>query len=269
MNLGELKNRILVIGGVIVISILFLLLDSIGAASGLYNIASIVSVPARLEIKKITIGMNDWLGVVSQVASLKRENDSLRTINRDLLQQISELEECQTENENLKKQLGIKTGKPEWTVEGRVIGNRTTQDNTIQINLGEKDGVREGDIVITGNYAIGVITRVENNISKVTLVTSPSSNIPARGQKKRAEGLVSGEVGFILRMADILPDEKIEEGEIVVTSGVNSEFPAGLILGEVTSIESNPAQATQEAFIKTQVDFTKLDYIFVIRGQEL
>ncbi|MDD3647984.1 MAG: rod shape-determining protein MreC [Candidatus Dojkabacteria bacterium] len=269
MDLDELKNRFIVFGGVIVCGILLLLLDSIGAVSGLYNVVSVISVPARIEIRKISVGINDWLGVVSRVASLRNENESLKQENKEMLEKISELNECQKENDIFRNQLGPDSVKVDWMLEGRVVGDRVIQDSTIQINQGSIAGVEEGDIVISGGYAIGMVVRTDSKVSKVVLITSPSSNIPARGQKGRAEGLIIGDVGFILKMVDILPDEKIDEGEVIVTSGINSEYPVGLILGLVTSVENNPAQATQEALIKTQIDFTKLDYIFVIKGQKL
>ncbi|MFC1780573.1 rod shape-determining protein MreC [Patescibacteria group bacterium] len=267
MNFEDLKNRIFILISTVIVSILLLLLDSVGVVSKLYDITSIASVPLRLELRKFSLNMNDVLGVISQVTSLRDSNELLREENQKLLEQLSKQEEIKVESDALKEQLELGEISREWILQARVIGTNLTSENSIQINAGTNDGVSEGDVVVFGQYAIGVVKRVESYYSKVILITSSSSNIPVRGQKNRAIGLVNGDVGLTLEMTDILPDEVIEEGEIVVTSGVDSEFPANYIIGSVSSVNNNPANTTQIANINLQIDFSKLDYIYVVKGQ--
>lgn len=268
MNFDDFKNRILTLVVILAVSILLLLLDSVGVVSSLYDLASIASVPIRLEFRQVSLKLNDILGVITQISTFKKENEDLKRENLDLLTQLSELEEKRLENEILKEQLKLEEiGNDQWILQARIIGTNVTYDNTLQISVGSYQGVEEGDVVVFGEYAVGVIKRVEKYSSKVLLITSVSSNIPVRGQKNRAIGLIQGSVGLTLNMVDILPDEKIEDGEIVVTSGVDNEFPAGFIIGIVSDVDNNPANATQEAHVDVQIDFTKLDYIYVIKGQ--
>jgi rod shape-determining protein MreC len=234
----------------------------------LYHLSGYVSVPVRLEFRKVTVKVNDVWNIVTQVSSLKKENEDLKIENSQLLEKFAGFEETQAENQALKDQLDIDIPGIGGTIGGRVVGFDIATENSLQINLGTNDGVEVGDIVIYGQYAIGKVQRAEGNFSKILLITASSNNIPARGQSNRALGLVGGDVGPRLKMIDILPDEKVEVGEVIVTSGLDSEYPAGLILGVVESIDDNPANATQEAFISTKLDFSKLDYIYVIDGQK-
>lgn len=268
MDLSETKNRIIALVLIVVGSFFLLLLDSIGAVSSLYDLSSLVTVPVRLEIRKLTLSVNDYLGIISRVSDLNNENDELKKNNEELLQKLSELEEYKQENVALKEQLGLIELTDESILEARVIGSDMPYENVLQINVGRNEGVEEGDIVVFGEYAVGKVERVESRSSRVLLVIAPESNIPVRGQTNRASGLAKGDVGLMLRVEDILPDEILEEGEIVVTSGVGSEYTPGLIIGIVKSIEDNSAYATQEASVEAQIDFSKLDYIFVIGGQK-
>lgn len=268
MNLEDFKNRTLTLVIILAVSILLLLLDSVGVVSSLYDLTSVASVPARLEFRRVSLKLNDVLGIITQISTFKKENEELKRENLDLLSNLSELEEKRVENEILKEQLKLgEVGDDQWMLQARIIGSNVTYDNTLQISVGSCEGVEEGDVVVFGEYAVGVIKRVEKYSSKVLLIMSVSSNIPVRGQTNRAIGLIQGSVGLTLNMVDILPDEVIEDGEIVVTSGVDSEFPAGFIIGVVSNVDNNPANATQEAHVDVQIDFTKLDYIYVIKGQ--
>lgn len=268
MDFNKFRDRILVLLIILVGSIFLLLLDSVGVVGSLYDLSSFVSVPVRLELHRISLRVNDLLGILGKISDLQEENEELRQLNSELLEQISGYEECREENEALKEQLDLKNISSEWIVEARVIGSDIALGNTLQINVGRGDGVELGDIAVFGEYAVGKIIRVEKYTSKVLLITAPSSNIPVRGQTNRAVGLLEGEVGLTLKMTNILPDEIVEEGEIVATSGVESEYPAGFIVGVVSRVDNNPAYAIQEAHLTAQLDFAKLDYIYVIRGQK-
>jgi len=267
MNFNTFKDRMLIISIVLIVSVLLLLLDSIGAIGALYDITALATVPLRVELHDRAIKVNDFLGIIGKISLLQEENDKLKKENTKLFEEIATLKELRIENTNLKKQLGIPEKIEGEITQARVIGNAIALNNSIQINVGESNDVSQGDVVVFGKYAIGIVQRVESYNSRISLVTSPTSNIPVRGQKNRALGLIAGEVGNTMRMSNILPGEIVEEGEIILTSGVESEFPSGLIIGKVTSITKNPANATQEAEVEIQIDLSRLDYVYVIRGQ--
>ena len=269
MSPENFKDRFLILLVILGLGVFSLLLDSIGAIGILYDVAAFVTVPIRLELRQLNIKINDLFGIFGKISSLAEENERLREENISLLERVSQLGEYEFENETLKEQLDVRELVQGSLTEARIISSDVSFENALLVNVGKEDGIEEGDVAIFGSYVVGGVVRVEHDVSKILLITSPSSNISARGQKNRALGLVRGKVGLTLEMIDILPDELLEEEEIIVTSGVESQFPAGLIIGIVKSINDNPAFATQEAEIEAQVDFSKLDYIYIIKGQEI
>ncbi len=267
MDIEQSRDRVIMLVGIVLLSFLLLLLDSIGTLGMLYNVAAYVSSPLKKEVRSVVIGVNDFFGTIGRIGEFKDENEYLKKENKKLTEKISNLQECRVQLEALDSQTKIKKKDRSWILESQVINIDTSVENSLQINRGSEDGVTKGDIVVFGKFAIGEVIKVNKYVSKVLLITSPSSNIPVRGQKNRALGLVKGEVGQTLKMIDILIDEKIEEGELVITSGKESHFPAGYIVGVVSEVNDNPSFATQEALITTQIDFQRLDYVYVIRGQ--
>ena len=61
--------------------------------------------------------------------------------------------------------------------------------------------------------------------------------------------------------------KKLKKGRSLLLLGWKGPYPAGYILGVVTSVEDVPSKATKEAQLQTPLDFLKLDYIYVLRGQ--
>lgn len=268
MNLNDLKNRLLILTGIIVSGFLLLLFDSTGIASKLYDVSASISNPVRLTLTGVNDKFANMLGALTKITQIQEENENLRSEYQAAFEKLSELEELKAENENLKVALGIRDIVSGEVIEGRVIGVDITFSNTLLINIGTKAGVEVGDIVTVGKFAIGEVKETNSLTSKILLVSSPESRIPSRGEVNRAIGLVEGKMGKTLEMKEILPDENVDIGEIVVTSGINSSYPPGLILGKVTSVKDNPAQATKEATLELQIDLSRLDYIYVIKGQD-
>jgi len=267
MKIEEFKNRIAVLGVIAIFSILTLLLDSVGFLTKMYDFTAFITAPIRLQFHQLSVDINDIIGSVSQITSFKEDNENLRQEVADLLERLSEFEEYKAENESLKRQLKLREDEREWILQGRVISADIAYGNTIQINVGSRDEVEEGDIVVSGEYAVGKVKKVNEYTSLISLINSGENNIPVKGQVNRARGITQANVGPTIDMIDILPDEVIEEDEVIVTSGLESNFPADLIIGVVTKVNDNPANTTQVAEVKVQVDFSKLDYIYVIKGQ--
>jgi len=268
MDVSKFRDRIITIITIITIAVFSLLLDSVGVINSLYNVSDVISIPIRQELRTISQNVNNFLGAITKITSLQSENDRLNEENISLKEELSTFLECKTNKAILEEQLKLTEITTEPIVETRIISSNIAIENVIQINAGSLGGIEEGDIAVFGSYAVGEVIKVEQHSSRVELITSPSSNIPVRGQKNRAQGLAKGNVGLTLSMQEILLDEIIEEGEIVITSGVDSQFPAGLIVGIVSVINDNPAFATKEAIVEVQLDFKKLDYLYIIKGQK-
>lgn len=266
MDFNEFRNKLMVLGLIVLLGFFLLVLDSIGIAEGVYSLAATVSNPLRLEGKDIVNGVNDTLKAFSRINEIQNENSLLKSENNELREGVVNCDLDKKRFEELKKQFKASEDF-DFIKEGRVIGIDEILSKSLQINLGTREGLEKADIVIKDRYVIGEIIELKSKSADVLLISSPSVDIPVKGSENGAKGLIIGGTGTQLEMIDILPEEEIVEGEIILTSGINSKYPADLIIGEVAQISTNVSQAEKNAKVNRLIDFSDLDYIYVIKGQ--
>ena len=133
------------------------------------------------------------------------------------------------------------------------------------INKGLRDGIEKGDVVIISkNILVGQITEVFESFSKIQSIIDSNSRVNALIQESNINGMIKGEQENRL-IIDLLPQgEIIENGQLVVTSGLAGFFPRGLLIGKIDKIISSDVQISQIAKIKPAVDFDKLERVFII-----
>lgn len=134
--------------------------------------------------------------------------------------------------------------------------------NELTILKGSKDNIHKGDAVINESGLIGVIKKVSNNNSIVTLITSKNSEISVA---------VNNSYGILkyidnkLVITSINNYEDIEIGDIVYTSGIGF-LPKGLKIGEITKVTHNTMGVEKKVVVTSYVDFDNLNYIAVLNG---
>lgn len=151
-------------------------------------------------------------------------------------------------------------------------------DQTININLGEKDGIRENMAVATEDGLIGIIRNVAPFSSSVQLITAIDYKVDTTKaiaattkENQEAFGVIERYTsdGF-LEMNKIESTDSIKENDTVITSGYGQVFPKGLIIGTVQSIGVSDSGITLKAMVKPSADLrgAKLRQVFVIEVPE-
>jgi rod shape-determining protein MreC len=117
----------------------------------------------------------------------------------------------------------------------------------------------------------GKVTRVTGGTAEVTLITDESSGVAAQIMPAGASGVVKPEVG---NPRDMLLDfveggKRVTEGTIVVTSGfkasrVESLFPRGIPIGEVTKVDLDEVELYQRVHIRPFADLRRIDIVQVL-----
>ena len=67
-----------------------------------------------------------------------------------------------------------------------------------------------------------------------------------------------------LTMERIPQNEKVNPGDIVLTSGLGGNFPDKLVIGQVTEVLKRDQDMFQTARIRPTVDFGKLETMLII-----
>ncbi len=135
---------------------------------------------------------------------------------------------------------------------------------TISINKGTRDGITIGMPVVSQLGLIGRVSDVTANASRVLLITDVSSAISGRLQTTRDEGSIVGQSSNDLRMEFIPLNAKVQEGDIVITSGLGGNLPAGIVIGQVTSVQQREFELFQNAVVRSLNNFATLETVLVI-----
>ena len=226
-------------------------------------------------IKKVSNAISDK---VSLVIDLFIDSEVYVEENRQLRQQVAELnnrlidyEELRTEVEDLRKFVGIKEENEDMKVSrpGNII-SRSANDpyGSFVIDRGKKDGIKLYDPVVTSEGLVGVIVEISRTYSTVRTILSPDLSVGALCVESRDTGVIEGNLSLAgdgkCKMIYIDKNNKIKNGDLMITSGRSGQFPRGYVIGNVTEVGIEPNGLTAYAVIQPSVDISKINSVMVI-----
>ncbi|HXN95689.1 MAG TPA: rod shape-determining protein MreC [Candidatus Acidoferrales bacterium] len=191
-----------------------------------------------------------------------KENEQIRRENDALKLQISQLQGKAAEADRLAALLNFRqshAGVP--MIAARVIGTGTAS-LTIQLDRGERDGIRKDMGVITPDGVVGKVVESYPNASQVLLLTDKESGVGAMLADSRTQSPVGGQGEPLLVMKYVPNDDTVNLGERVITSGMDRIFPRDLPVGTVAEIKSgNPFKQIR---IKPAANLERLEEVLVL-----
>lgn len=191
------------------------------------------------------------------------ESQQLISENQELKAREFSIEKLIAENELMSKALGFKE-KSKIALKGAkvILYSHELGKEFLIVDQGEEDGVSPGDKVISADRLfIGTVQESGRGFSKVRLAFNSGEAfeaglIPA-GIKVLAKGLGGG--SFSLEL--IPAGSRVRRGDFVALPFLNSE---SFLIGEVTSADSTPNSAFQEARAVFLVRPGLLHEVFVV-----
>jgi rod shape-determining protein MreC len=181
----------------------------------------------------------------STLSAVQRENNALKeeqVANAQTLQQVHQL---QVENAQLRKLLDASERLPGKSVLGEILYDaRDAFTRKVILDRGSRSGVRPGQPVIDDIGVVGQVTRVFPFTSEVTLLTDKEQAIPVQVVRTGLRSVVYGQGhsgSLDLRFMPVNAD--IKNGDVLVTSGIDGIYPAGLAVAKVVQVESKSSDA--------------------------
>jgi rod shape-determining protein MreC len=207
-----------------------------------------------------------WRGYVD-LRHARQENEELRTELGRLQLRNRELESRAAEADRLAAVLGFRQAHAEVPMlAAEVIGaSADAASKTVYINRGSHDGVRRNMGVITPDGVVGKIIEVFPNTSMVLLLTDHDSGVGALLATSRTHGVVKGEGEPFARMEYVINDEKVPDGEEILTSGEDRIFPKDLPVGTVAGTQDgNPFKIIR---VRPAARLDRLEEVIVLLTQ--
>jgi rod shape-determining protein MreC len=208
-----------------------------------------------------------WDGYVALRGSHRRAAGLLKE-NEGLQLQLQVLRHEATENDRLRKLLAIAEAAPSRSYTGaRVIGVRAEPSGLqlVTLDKGSDDGLSRGMPVITGQGVLGRVHSTGGSSADVLLAIDRNSSIAVRVERTRARANVRG-LGHpgLARLDHAVRSEDVIEGDLLVTSGTDAIFPAGLPVGRVTRLQRAAHGLFLEGSVIPSVDPTRAEEVLVI-----
>jgi rod shape-determining protein MreC len=249
----------LVVGGIMALA----LGGYFSSASNIFT-GSLVGVQAWFSARFLAV--QDFFTSPRDMASLRQRNTELENELADLQAQIIQLQQQVAETEQLAALVDFSRANPENTYRAAaVIGEDPSPFlHYVIINRGSNDGILRGMPVVTNQGLIGRIDAVIADAARVQLITDAASSVNVRLQNAETEaslvGSVTGEV-----ILDLIPqDTDVQQGDLVLTSGLGGGYPPDLIIGQVVNVRSRDFDLFKQATVQPVVDFNGLDIVLVI-----
>jgi len=226
---------------------------------------------------RITGNINQRYDDIGYYFRLKKTNDSLLKANEVLYNKLKE-------NYNLPDS-GYKTKIDSIRVDSilqfrtygyyaaKVVSNSVTSQNNFVVAYGPNiKYLQEGAGVINMNNAVvGIITNITGDYAVILslLHESKESTITARLYKTGEVGTISwdGKQPNVLTLNNIPKGTKVVKGDSVVTSGLSTTFPRGLLVGFVDEVYEEKSSSNYKIKIHTAADFTNLEFIYGITSK--
>lgn len=130
---------------------------------------------------------------------------------------------------------------------------------SVLINVGSRDGIRDGWAAMDGLGLVGRISGVGRKTARVILLTDSSSRIPVTIQPSGQQALVIGDNSAAPALDFIEDPNRMRPGDRVMTSGDGGVFPAGLLVGQTTE---DPGGRTR---VRLAADYERLEFLRVLR----
>lgn len=181
----------------------------------------------------------------SSLSRLEQENTQFKqrqVANAQTLQQVQLLA---AENAQLRRLLGASERLPVKSLMSEILYDaRDPFTRKIVLDRGSRHGVAAGQPVIDDAGVIGQITRVFPFTSEATLLTDKDQAIPVQVVRSGLRSIAYGRgQSGVLDLRYIAPNADIKKGDLLVTSGIDGVYPAGLAVARVERVEHKSADA--------------------------
>lgn len=266
------KKKTGIIGIIITIIILIILVvitnTDIAKMSYVENIVSTLVMPIQngLTYLKGKLTGND--SFFQDINNLKEENENLKKKNSELEQSLREYEIVKSENDTLKEYMNLKDKYKDYTTMPAYVINKdiSNYSNTVVINVGEKDGIKENMTVIADEGLVGHVISVTDHTAKVQTIIDTATAVTSTISTTKDTIIVQGtlENSGELKATYIPTDATVLQGDNVETSGLGGIYPKGIHIGTIKEVYNTKNPTDRYATVETAVDFSKLATVLVI-----
>ncbi|QJC33513.1 rod shape-determining protein MreC [Enterobacteriaceae endosymbiont of Donacia provostii] len=176
------------------------------------------------------------------------------------------LKEIEEENNHLRNILHLPVLKEKNSILAKIIPVILPRcKNEIFINKGSKDNVFLGTIVLNEQGVVGQVISTRKQSSQVLLICNKKFSLPVQLQNSDTKFIINGNgCTKPLKSEYISTDINLKKGDILVTSGLDEQYPYGYPVGTITNVILDKEKNLNIAYIKPFIKMETIKYVLLL-----
>ena len=270
------KRYLLILAVVAIALVLVVLATSLKENRDLNPIEKVTKDVGTVVLKVVSAPFNFISDTINSIA----EKNNLYDKYKELKNKEEQVDAIISQNDNLRDEVNKlkETLDLNSILSDKVYMNATVVTRNIgywydeiTIDKGSKNGIEKGMAVVNPKGLIGQITKVSNYSSTVKLLSNENMSDKISVKIKVNDGYVYGLISQYDSKTNTYTVEGISENvdinknADVVTTGMGTIFPSGLMVGKVEKVTTDNFDLSKVVEVKTAVNFDDLDYVTVLK----
>ncbi|HXV07775.1 MAG TPA: rod shape-determining protein MreC [Burkholderiales bacterium] len=222
------------------LSLALLVLDArFGYAEGVRSVLALAAYPIQQAARLPVLIVEGATGFFATQSRLREENEALRARLLAATLDAQRYESAAAEASNLRRLIGATERLERKSIPAEVLyAGRDPYARKVIIDRGTQHGVRPGSAVVDDTGVIGQLTRAHAFVSEVTLLTDKDLAIPVQVLRNGLRAIAfGGGASGLLELRYMAANADVENGDVLVTSGIDGTYPAGLPVASVVRVE--------------------------------
>jgi rod shape-determining protein MreC len=264
MNIRFPKSLQILALSLVAIGILALALSGVFTSLSRLVVSPLISI--QTWVSQQYRGVENIVSSSQDIQEIRQQNTELEAENARMQAQIVELQQQLVEYKILSALLEFARANPEHKYIGASVIGRDPSPflHYIIINRGSDDGLKRGMPVVTQNGLAGRVVQVTATGARVSLITDPVTRINVRIEPSRSAAVLTGSITTDITLEQIPQEADVNPGNLILTSGLGGNYPANIIIGQITSVRSLENDLFQSASVQSVTDFDDLNIVLVI-----
>ena len=274
-----LKKNGIKIGIIVFAVVIVMFIGSVARGdniSALHNITGVVSAPLQKVISSTVNWFDTIYGYLYKYDSLLAENESLRSQLADAQQSARDGIEASEENERLRELLNLREKNSSFEMESCkvVLWSTSNWSSSFTLSKGSNSGIEMGDPVVTEyGVVVGQVTELGDTWATCSTVIDVDMSVGAYIGETGSSGMVVGEFSLMkqkqAKLTYLADGAQLFLGDEVLTSGQGGAFPAGLLIGTISAVQSEAGGQIEYGIIEPACDLDSLVQVFIIKSFEV
>lgn len=267
------SNKFKILVSCVLIGVGVFILRFVPGAALLPSFVDFISIPMQEISNKVVDSASDVVKTSEKTADeYEKEIEKLKAENRRMRTIMIDYYDMKRENAQYLKFYSLKKQNKSLYFKMATVVSRDPNELFYGFTLdkGKSEGINVDDPVITENGLIGRVYSVTANSCKVKSILSPDFKMGVFNTATLDSGVISGKKSLaddnLTAMMYISSQNKMNEDDIVVTSGLGGMCPKGMAVGKVKEIKQDDYDSSFYAVIEPFDDVRNIIDVFVVTG---